>query len=49
MIVTAERAIEIRVTPETTSNPVNVMSLQRKIEELTKRIETLEQIVKEFV
>ena len=49
MIVTAEKAIEIRVTPETAPNPVNVLLLHRKIDELTKRIETLEQIVKEFV
>ena len=49
MIVTAERAIEIRVSVETSPNPVNVLTLQRKIEELIKRIETLEQIVKEFV
>lgn len=49
MIVTAERAIEIRVSVEASPNPVNVLTLQRKIEELLKRIETLEQIVKEFV
>ena len=49
MIVTAEKAIEIRITPETSPNPVNVLALQRKMDELIKRIETLENIVKEFV